>query len=122
MHIQVQNEHSLHQAFLQEDSRGDGHVVDDAEARAGVWESMVRAPGGVAGQLVPQRQSRCQQSACRRAGKASGCETTAQKGLSPPGLAGVWGYPAHAASGLAAPAALSAECLCGGYKEPVGTL
>ena len=64
MHIQVQDEDSLDQALLQEHPGCDGHVVDDAEARAAVWEGVVGAPGCVAGKLVTQRQPGSQQRAC----------------------------------------------------------
>ena len=64
MYIQVQDENSLDQAFLQQHAGRDGHVVDDAETRAIVWEGVVGASSGVAGQLVAQRQPGGQQRPC----------------------------------------------------------
>ena len=68
MDIQIQDQHPLHKALLQEDPRSDGQVIDDAEARACVREGMVRASGCVAGQLVLQGQPRRQQRPCNTPG------------------------------------------------------
>lgn len=64
MHIKVQDEDPLNQALSQEHPGCDGHVIDDAEARAAVREGMVGAPGCVAGELVAQRQPGRQQRPC----------------------------------------------------------
>ena len=63
MHIQVQDEHALHSSFLQQHRGGDGKVVEDAEARAGGRERVVRAAGCVACKAVLQCQPSRQQRA-----------------------------------------------------------
>ena len=64
MDIQIQDQHPLHAPLLQEDPRGNGQVIDDAEAGARIREGVVRASCCVAGQPVLQGQPRRQQRPC----------------------------------------------------------
>ena len=56
MDVEIDHQRALDQPLAPQHADRDGHIVEEAEARAVIGEGMVAATGGVAGQPVLQRE------------------------------------------------------------------